>query len=315
VSERHMNFEIGQKYDFYGKVEQTNNSTYDTYACNILSEDGENLVVRVNKETTLSLNKIYFFETEAVVFKEKIHLQASSYRSLSQMDMTDDEKERLFRIFYQYAPINLVQVKKGIEDRLNAIKNKAIREITAEIYNRFADDFYLYPAATRYHHAYISGLSYHTYSMIRLAEGFLSSYPFLNEDLVYAGIILHDVGKILEFDSFEGSEYTIKGRLVGHITMGVELIRLAAEKLGYMEAEETMLLEHIVLSHHYYGNFGSPKKPNIAEALVIHFLDDADSKLCVLGEELDLVDEGELTSSIGVLDRERYYKHKLTEDK
>ncbi len=307
-----MNFEIGQEYDFYGKIEQINNSTYDTYACNVTSEEGENLVVRIDKETKVSLNKIYYFETEAIVFKEKIHLQARTCRSLSQMAITDDEKERLFQVFYQYAPINLAKVKQGIEERLAAIENPVIKAITEKIYDKFSEDFYLYPAATRYHHAYISGLAYHTYSMIRLAGGFLETYPFLNPDLIYAGIILHDVGKILEFDSFEGSEYTIRGKLVGHITMGAELVSQAAEELGFAECEETMLLEHIVISHHYYGNYGSPKKPNIAEALVIHILDDADSKLCVLGEELDLVDEGDLTSSVGVLDRERYYKHKLT---
>ncbi|MDD4184876.1 MAG: HD domain-containing protein [Candidatus Izemoplasmatales bacterium] len=307
-----MNFEIGQKYCFYGKVEAINNSTYDTYAINVIGEEGENLVVRLDQDFKVSLNKIYHFETEAIAFKDKIHLLANKAVIIGEMDLEDDEKERLLRKFYHYAPINLAKVRKGIEAKLEAIENQIVKDIAKIVYDKYQDDFYMFPAATKFHHAYISGLAYHTYSMLKLADGFLQVYPFLSSDLVYAGVILHDIGKILEFDTYEGSEYTIKGRLIGHITMGANLIDQAARELGYEESEEAMLLSHIMISHHYYGNFGSPKKPNTAEALIIHFLDNIDSKVCVLGEELELIETGNLTSPIGVLDRERYYKHKLS---
>ncbi len=309
-----MNFEIGQKYDFFGKVEQINSSTYEHYACNVMSEDSENLIVRVDKDEKLALNKIYFFKTEAIIFKEKIHLLAESVQIIGEMKLEDDEKERLMRAFYRYAPINLAKVRKGIEDKLKLIKNPIIKAITDQIYLQFSDDFYLFPAATKFHHAYISGLAYHTLSMLQLSEGFIKVYPFLNTDLIYSGIILHDIGKIMEFDSYEGSEYTIKGRLIGHITMGSNLIYTTAKDLGFENEEETMLMEHIMLSHHYYGNFGSPKKPNIAEALVIHYIDNIDSKLCVLGEELNLIKIEDLSGPIAVLDRERFYKHKLSKE-
>lgn len=309
-----MNFEIGQKYDFFGKVEQINASTYDHYACNVTSEEGESLIVRIDKDEKIAMNKIYFFKTEAIVFKEKIHLLAESAQIIGEMLLEDDEKERLMRAFYHYAPINLAKVRKGIEDKLKLIKNPVIKAITNKIYLQFSDDFYLFPAATKFHHAYISGLAYHTYSMLQLSDGLIKVYPFLNTDLIYSGIILHDIGKIMEFDTFEGSEYTIKGRLIGHISMGLNLIDATARELGMENEEETMLLEHIMLSHHYYGNFGSPKKPNIAEALVIHYIDNIDSKLCVLGEELNLIKTGDLTGPVGVLERERFYKHKLSKE-
>ncbi len=309
-----MNFEVGQKYDFYGKVENINPSTYDTYAVNVTNEDGESLVVRLDKDVRISLNKIYHFQTEAVLFKDKVHLLASSAVIIGEIKLDDDEKERLLRIFYHYAPVNLGQIRKGIEQRLETIANPVVKAITGKIYAEYKDEFFMFPAATKFHHAYISGLAYHTHSMLELAEGFLKVYPFLSADLVYAGVILHDVAKILEFDSYEGSEYTIKGRLVGHITMGANLIDRAARELGFGKTEEALLLEHIMISHHYYGNYGSPKRPNIAEALIIHFLDNIDSKVCVLGEELDLIVAGDLTGPIGVLDRERYYKHKLSQD-
>lgn len=306
--------EVGTKYNFYGKVLQKNDSSYDSYPINVLTEESENLIVRVQKEESISLNKIYFFETEAVQFKDKIHFEATNHTILGEAEETENRKEELLKFFYHYAPVETELLRTDIEAKISGLSNPVIKQVTETIYNKFKEDFYLYPAATKFHHAYISGLAYHTHSMLKLAEGFFNVYPFLNQDLVNAGIILHDMCKIFEFDSYEGSEYTIKGKLIGHITMGANLVDSTAKELGVDQEEEVMLLEHIIISHHYYGNFGSPRKPNIAEALIIHFIDNIDSKVTVLGEELNLVEKGDLTSSIGVLDRERYYKHKLTDE-
>ncbi len=306
--------EIGKNYTFFGKVLQTNESTYDTYPVNVLTEESENVIVRIKKGEEVSLNKIYYFETVAVEFKDKIHFEAKIHTILGEIDISDNRKEKLLKLFYHYAPVKLDEIKKDIKNIIDSISNKVLKDITVTVYNRYKEDFYLYPAATKFHHAYISGLAYHTHSMLKLAKGFFSVYSFLNEDLVNAGIVLHDICKIFEFDSYEGSGYTVKGKLIGHITMGASLIESVAKELGYQDEEETMLLEHIIISHHYYGNFGSPRKPNIAEALIVHFIDNIDSKTTVLGEELNLIEVGHLTSSIGVLERERYYKHKLSKD-
>ncbi|HKL47984.1 MAG TPA: HD domain-containing protein, partial [Candidatus Izemoplasmatales bacterium] len=270
------------------------------------------VIVRILQDQSMSVNKVYHIKAKAIEFKDKIHLEAMAYQPLEKMDIDDKKREKLMKFFYDYAPIKVTHIRKDIDKAVNHIKNKVIFDITKHIYDKYNKEFYLYPAASRFHHAYISGLAYHTHTMLKLAKGFLKVYSYLNEDLLMSGIILHDVCKIFEFDSYENSEYTIKGKLIGHISMGVNLIHEVAKIYGYEETEEVMLLEHIIISHHYYGNYGSPKKPNIAEALMIHFIDNIDSKACVLGEELDLVKQGELTKSIPVLDRERYYKHHLT---
>ncbi|MBN2877943.1 MAG: HD domain-containing protein [Bacilli bacterium] len=306
--------EVGKEYKFYGKVLQKNESTYDSFPVNVLTDESENVIVRIQKDEEVSLNKIYYFETVAVQFKERVHFEVKSHTILGEMEISDAKKESLLKFFYHYAPIEIEGIKKDIDSIIEQLENPVLKAITQTIYNRFKEEFYLYPAATKFHHAYISGLAYHTHSMLKLAEGFFHVYPFLSRDLVNSGTILHDICKIFEFDSYEGSEYTIKGKLIGHITMGANLIDSVAKDLGYEDAEETMLLQHIIISHHYYGNFGSPRKPNIAEALIIHFIDNIDSKTTVLGEELNLVEVGHLTSSIGVLERERYYKHKLTNE-
>jgi len=307
-----MNYEVNQEVTFFGRIDQVNVSTYDSYACNVTCEDGDKVIVRIPESGEVNVNKIYYFETLAINFKDRIHLQASKFQPIAKMDLAEEVKIRLMQAFYTYAPFDLPAARKEIEEKIAQLKSPEIKLITETIYRKFADDFYLYPAATKFHHAYISGLAYHTYSMVKLADGYLKVYPFLNSDLVYAGIILHDVTKVLEFDSYEGSEYTVKGRLIGHITLGSNEIAITAKELGLENSEEAMLLEHIILSHHYYGNFGSPKKPNIAEALVIHFIDDADSKLTVLGEELEKTKTGEFSQPIGVLEKERYLKHKYS---
>ena len=304
--------EDGVKYDFFGKVLQLNESTYETYPLTVLTEENETVIVRVKQTENLSLNKIYYFKTIGITFKDKIHLEVIDYKKLSEVEISDEKREVLMKSFYDHAPVNTTEIIKDIEKILDNLSNQVIKNVTKKIYADNKNDFYLYPAATKFHHAYISGLAYHTHSMLRLAKGFLEVYDWLNPDLLYAGIILHDICKISEFDSYEGSNYTIKGKLIGHIAMGVSKLDEVAKELGYSDEEEVMLLQHILLSNHYYGNFGSPKKPNIAEALMIHFIDNIDSKACVLGEELDLVEKGDLTSPIGVLDRERYYKHKLS---
>jgi 3'-5' exoribonuclease len=180
-----------------------------------------------------------------------------------------------------------------------------------DLYHKYEQAFYLYPAATKFHHAYIGGLSYHTSTMMKLIDGFMDVYPFLNLDFLIAGVFLHDICKVKELSNYAGPEYTKEGKMIGHINMGVKEIALTAEKLGYLGSEEELMLEHIVLSHHYYGNYGSPKKPMLPEALILHFIDNIDSKMTVLQEAFQSTEPGEFTQSIRVLDRERYYKSKL----
>ncbi len=307
-------FENEVKYEFFAKVMQINDSTYATKPITVLTEDNEMAIVRIKQEDELSLNKLYYFITEGIIFKEKIHLEVKEFKRLSEIEISDEKREKLMKFFYNHAPVDTIQIIKDIERIIESLENEVIKNLTKKIYQDKKNDFYLYPAATKYHHAYISGLAYHTHSMLRLAKGFLEVYPWLNQDLLLSGIILHDICKISEFDSYEGSNYTIKGKLIGHIAMGVSLLDGVAKELNYQDKEEVMLLQHIMLSHHYYGNFGSPKKPNIAEALMIHFIDNIDSKACVLGEELELVEKGDLTGPISVLERERYYKHKLSKE-
>jgi 3'-5' exoribonuclease len=293
---------------FYAKVETINTTTYDTFTVRVLKENKEGETLRVHEDYKLTVGAVYLFSCNPILFKEKEQLQVEEFTHIDDVEISFERRQELMRAFYEYSPVDSTITRSIIESYLSKIENIVIKDITSDIYNRYQKEFYLYPAATKFHHAYIGGLSYHTSTMMRLLDGFIEVYPFLNMDLLVAGVFLHDVCKTVELSNYAGPEYTKEGKLLGHITMGVKLIEGVALKLGYEKTEEVLLLEHMVLSHHYYGNYGSPKKTNIPEALVLHFVDNIDSKMTVLEETLKQTEKGEFTTPIGVLDREKYYK-------
>jgi 3'-5' exoribonuclease len=143
---------------------------------------------------------------------------------------------------------------------------------TAELFQRA-------PAAKGFHHIYLGGLLEHSLSVVRLLDKVADHYPNLDRDLLLAGGMLHDIGKIYEFNYDSLIEYSDEGRLIGHIVMGVEMINKKIEAIPDFPAPLALKMRHIILSHHGEFEFGSPKRPKMMEALVVHFIDDLDAKL------------------------------------
>lgn len=187
------------------------------------------------------------------------------------------------------------------------IKNPNIMRITRLLLEKHKDAFLIYPAAMRNHHDYASGLIDHVVSMLNLGKAMGELYPTLNTDLLYAGIILHDVGKVTELTGPVGTSYTIEGNLIGHISIMVSEIAEAAKELN-IEGEEVMLLQHMVLSHHGKEEWGSPKKPMLAEAEMLHYIDNIDAKMNMLNRALRQTEAGEFTERLFALDNRSFYK-------
>jgi len=295
-------------FELFAKVDTINETTYDTNTMSVLDKDNVRHTLRIHEDVILEMNQVYLFTLEAITFKEREQYMVHEYTKLDDVKLSLNERQELMTGFYDYAPVSSEETKEIIDQYLTKLDNKIISDIVMDIYAKHEKAFYLYPAATKFHHAYIGGLSYHTSTMMKLIDGFMTVYPFLNQDLLIAGVFLHDICKVKELSNYAGPEYTKEGKMIGHINMGVKEIALSAQKLDYLDTEEELMLEHIVLSHHYYGNFGSPKKPMLPEALILHFIDNIDSKMTVLEEALGQISEGEFTSSIAVVDRERFYK-------
>ncbi|MDO4572053.1 MAG: HD domain-containing protein [Clostridia bacterium] len=168
-----------------------------------------------------------------------------------------------------------------------------------------------FPAAVKLHHATRGGLLHHTWSIVQLAKHVAAAYPQLDGDLIYAGAILHDIGKLRELETgalgLAGS-YTAEGQLLGHINIGVSEVSAAAELLG-VPRRTAMLVEHMLLAHHGQPEFGSPKLPMFPEAEVLSELDLLDSKLYEMFSALEGVAPGAFTERQWALDNRQLYQH------
>lgn len=249
----------------------------------------------------------------------KVTARTKQYQNRTQLNIlalekiVDDGTHDL-SMFYEKAKLNSDELAKIISGYFKQINNNVLKSVVSVLLNRHFNDFFNYPAAVTMHHNYFSGLAYHTYSMLKLSDAYLDLYPFINRDLVYAGIILHDLGKIIELSGPKGTEYTKKGKLLGHISLGANEITKVSVELGVEDTEEIINLIHIVLSHHGQLEYGSPKEPMTAEAALIHFLDYNDSRLAALEPEVNKTEKGEFTQPITPFDRRNFYVPNIKND-
>ncbi len=209
--------------------------------------------------------------------------------------------------FLETAPIEVEELKVLMTEFIFEMKNPNIQRIVRAFIKKYEEELYIYPAASKNHHAYVSGLAHHIISMLKLAKQLCELYPSLNKDLLYAGIILHDIGKIHELSGAISTSYTVPGTLLGHISIMVSEIEEVAEELK-IEGEEVVVLQHIVLSHHGKAEWGSPKPPMIKEAEMLHFIDNIDAKMNMLDRALSQIEPGEFTERVFALDNRSFYK-------
>lgn len=192
---------------------------------------------------------------------------------------------------------------------IDAFASQPLRDLTRELVRRFTEKLRYYPAAQRIHHAERAGLLHHTTGMLRTAKALMPIYPFLNQDLLFAGVILHDLCKTEEMDS-DGMgvvrDYSKEGLLLGHLVLGVTRIQEAANDLG-ITGEPVLLLQHMMLSHHGEPDFGSPRKPMFPEAEVLHWIDLLDARMNEMQTAIGKVKAGVFSDKIWSLDRRLYH--------
>ncbi|EIJ81967.1 3'-5' exoribonuclease YhaM [Bacillus methanolicus PB1] len=209
--------------------------------------------------------------------------------------------------FLETAPVSQDEMISKITQYIFEMKNPNIQRITRYLLKKYQESFLEYPAATKNHHEFVSGLAYHVTSMLDLAKAIADLYPSLDKDLLYAGVILHDLGKVIELSGPVSTTYTVEGNLLGHITIMVNEIGKTANELG-ISGEEVLMLQHLVLSHHGKAEWGSPKQPLIKEAEILHHIDNLDAKMNMLDRALARVKPGEFTERIFALDNRSFYK-------
>lgn len=210
------------------------------------------------------------------------------------------------------SPVDVKEIREYMAQMIFKIENPIWQRIVRSLYTKYDKEFYSYPAAKTNHHAFETGLAYHTATMVRLAEAIAGVYPQLNKSLLYAGIMLHDLAKVIELTGPDQTEYTVRGNLIGHIALIDSEITKATMELGIDDTrEEVVLLRHVILSHHGLLEYGSPVRPRVMEAEIIHMIDNLDASMMMMSTALALVDEGEMTNKVFAMDNRSFYKPKL----
>ena len=191
-----------------------------------------------------------------------------------------------------YLPVSSKDIEQMYEDLkkyIAKIQNPYLQELTASYYLRdedFIRRFKFQSAAKTVHHGFVGGLLEHTLSVTKMCDYFADNYPILNRDLLLTAAIFHDIGKTEELSAFPENDYTDAGQLLGHIMIGAELVGERIRQIPDFPVKLGNELKHCILAHHGELEYGSPKKPALAEALALNFADNADAKLETITELL-----------------------------
>jgi len=195
------------------------------------------------------------------------------------------------------------------------IDDEALRQLVVDILEAHRDELLMLPAAKRNHHAFVGGYLEHVLNVVRtcchLADKYRDLYadlkPPLDKDLVVAGAVLHDIGKLRELASgAAGADYTAAGSLIGHVLQGRDILREAAAGRA-IDPEKLLRLEHVIISHQRLPEWGAPKPPMTPEALIVHYADDLDAKLQMMVSALaDDTTPGPTTSRRNALNQQVY---------
>lgn len=211
--------------------------------------------------------------------------------------------------FMVHAPIKEADMDDALNDYILLIVNPTWNRLVRRLFTQYHDAFLRYPAAKSNHHAFAGGLAFHSLSIAKLAKGVAGQYPQLNQELLIAGALLHDLGKTIELSGPVATQYTLSGNLIGHITLIDEQIVLAARELKFdLQDEDLILLRHVVLSHHGILEYGSPVRPVVMEAEVLHQLDELDAGIQMMSGVLEKTADGSFSDRVFGLDNRKFYK-------
>lgn len=217
---------------------------------------------------------------EVTTFQEALQLNVKRARKAREGDYTpadylpvsESDIEEMFRALLQY---------------MDKVKNPYLRALLHSLFvedQEFVKSFKFHSAAKSVHHSFVGGLLEHTLNVVRLCEYYVQAYPYLHADLLYTAAICHDIGKVYELSEFPANDYTDEGQLLGHIAMGSEMVAERAHQIPGFPKKLENELKHCILAHHGELEFGSPKKPALAEAFALNLADNTDAKLETLRE-------------------------------
>lgn len=220
------------------------------------------------------------------VYGEVISYNGNLQLNIKQLRVASEEEYNAA----DYMPTSEKSVDGMYEELLGYIKqveNPYLQQVLQYYFvndTEFIKSFKAHSAAKSVHHGFAGGLLEHTLSVVKLCEYYVGAYPILNKDLLFTAAICHDIGKTKELSTFPENDYTDDGQLLGHIVIGTEMMSDAIREIPDFPPKLASELKHCILAHHGELEFGSPKKPALAEALALNFADNTDAKMQTLIE-------------------------------
>lgn len=197
-----------------------------------------------------------------------------------------------------YLPVSEYDIEamySELQGYVNRLTNPYLKQLAAGLFledEAFAKRFKFHSAAKSVHHGFVGGLLEHTLSVTKLCDFFAKRYSILNRDLLICAALFHDIGKLEELSAFPENDYTDEGQLLGHIAMGMEIIGVRIRMIDGFPRKLANELKHCILAHHGELEYGSPKKPALAEAVALNFADNMDAKMETMKELFVKVPEG-----------------------
>ena len=229
---------------------------------------------------------------------------------ISRIRLTGAEDELDMSDFVKAAPEKPEDMFDYIYGKAEGFGDKDLSRLCTTILSARKKPLMYYPAAQKNHHAEQAGLLYHVKRMLMTAEKVCEVYTNLDRELLMAGVILHDMEKINEIESNElgiSPGYSFEGKMLGHLVLGVREIEKTAAELG-ISREKTVMIEHMMLSHHYEPEFGSPKRPLFPEAEMLHYLDMIDAKMFDMEEVIEKTEPGQFSERVWTLNNRTIYR-------
>ena len=301
---------INLKEEFQGKALCTNVEIRtaingSNYLTLILKDDSGEIEARLwNYDGRKEIKNQSVIKFKGIVseYKNKKQIKINNYKILN-------EDEYLLDDFMKTAPINSDTIFNNMLNIINDFENENYKLIMKEILKIYKKDFLIWPAAIMNHHEIRSGLIWHSWTMLRMAQKVIEVYQDreIDKELLYSGIILHDLGKVIEINNKQ--EFSMEGKLIGHISIMSSEVYLIGKNLN-LNSHAITMLQHMILASHGKQEYGSPVSPQIIESEILHFLDNLDARIYKIDSEIKKIKKDEWTSKQFALEQRSFMKHK-----
>lgn len=265
--------------------------------------DGKIWDIKPEQEAAITIGQVEKISCEVLKYNNSLQLRIHKIEPMNQNEIDLSE-------YVIASKVSKDDLKEAITATIASIQNKNYQALINGLYEMAGEAFYEYPAASKNHHSFLGGLATHVVGMVKLANALCELYPQLNRDLLVSGVLAHDLGKMIELSGPITTEYTLEGKLTGHISILHGRLMQIADELNIGESEEAILLRHCVLSHHGQLEYGSPVVPLVQEAEVLSFIDNLDARLNTLESALESITPGEFTQRIFAMENRAFYKPK-----